>query len=276
MGEDNILLVEQKGKVRVISLNRPDKLNAFNDELTFKLQDALKECERDNDVRAVVITGSGRGFCAGQDLQSRSFSTGQDQQTRGKSHEQGQSPSLGESIRRRYNPVIIRIRRTEKPFIAAVNGVAAGAGASLAFACDLRIAADTSSFIQSFTKVGLVPDSGSTFFLPRLIGLTKALELMLTADKLTAEEALSLGLVNRVVPQAEVITHALELAERLAAGPTKAFGLTKRAVNRAIFADLEELLDYEASLQEIAGRSDDFQEGVRAFVEKRQAQYSGR
>jgi len=164
----------------------------------------------------------------------------------------------------------------EKPIIAAVNGVAAGAGASLAFACDLRIASETASFIQSFTKVGLVPDSGSTFMLPRLIGATKAFELMVTADKLPAQEALKLNLVNKVVPEAELLKEAVELAEKLAAGPTKAFGLTKRAVNRALFHDLEELLEYEASLQEIAGRSDDFQEGVKAFVEKRTPAYTGR
>ncbi len=263
MPEDNILLVEQKQNIKVITLNRPDKLNSFNDELTFKVQDALKEAERDSNTRCVIITGAGRGFCAGQDLQARMTNT------------EGR-PSLGDSIRRRYNPIIIRLRRMEKPVIAAINGVAAGAGASLAFACDFRIASETSSFIQSFSKVGLVPDSGSTFFLPRLIGLTRALELMLTADKLEAREAHELGLVNKIVPVDQVMTAAMELAERLAIGPTKAFGLTKRAVNRAVFADLEELLDYEASLQEIAGRSDDFQEGVRAFVEKRQPVYSGK
>lgn len=265
MAEEKILLVEMRGQVRVITLNRPDKLNSFNDELTFTLQDALKEAEKDPSCRAIVLTGAGRGFCAGQDLQSRSVS-----------QEDGQRPSLGDSIRRRYNPIVTRIRRTEKPFVAAVNGVAAGAGASLAFACDFRIAADSASFIQSFTRVGLIPDSGSTFFLPRMIGITKALELMFTADKLVAADALALGLVNKVVPAADLISEALAFAEKLAAGPTKAFGLTKRAVNRAVYADLDELLDYEASLQEIAGRSDDFQEGVRAFVEKRQPVYTGK
>jgi 2-(1,2-epoxy-1,2-dihydrophenyl)acetyl-CoA isomerase len=265
MPDENTLLVENKDAVRIITLNRPDKLNAFNDEITFKLQDALKEAEKDAGTRAIIITGAGRGFCAGQDLASRSIN-----------FEAGQRVSLGDSIRRRYNPVIIRIRRMEKPIIAAVNGVAAGAGASLALACDFRIAADTVTFIQSFTKVGLIPDSGSTFFLPRLIGFTKAMELIFTADKLPAKEALELGLVNKVVPQDQLMTEALEFAERLSRGPTKAFGLTKRAVNRAIFPDLEELLDYEASLQEIAGRSDDFEEGVKAFIEKRQPVYSGK
>jgi 2-(1,2-epoxy-1,2-dihydrophenyl)acetyl-CoA isomerase len=265
MTEENILLIEQQEGVRIITLNRPDKLNAFNGELTFKLQDALKEAEKDSKTRCVVITGAGRGFCAGQDLQDRMVSM-----------DAGQRPSLADSIRRRYNPITTRIRRMEKPVIAAVNGVAAGAGASVAYACDMRLASETASFIQSFSKVGLVPDSGSTFLLPRLIGPTKALELMMTAEKVDAQTALSLGMVNRVVPGDKLMEETLKLATQLAQGPTRAFGLTKRAFNRAVFPDLEELLDYEACMQEIAGRSDDFEEGVKAFVEKRQASYSGK
>lgn len=265
MAEEKILLVETKNGVGTITLNRPDKLNAFSDELSFGLQDALKEMEKAKDVKVVVITGAGRGFCAGQDLQSRSIS-----------QEQGQRPSLGDSIRRRYNPIITKIRRMEKPVIAAVNGVAAGAGASLAFACDMRIVSEKTNFIQSFTKVGLIPDSGSTFFLPRLLGPTKAFELMVTAEKFDAQEALRLGLVNKVVPETDVLKEAIALAETLAKGPTKAFGLTKRAFNQTVFPDLEELLEYEASLQEIAGRSDDFVEGVKAFVEKRTPAYTGK
>ena len=251
--------------VALITLNRPDKLNAFSDELTFQLQDALKEMEKDKEVRAIILTAAGRGFCAGQDLQSRSIA-----------QEMGERPSLGDSIRRRYNPIVIKLRRIEKPIIAAVNGVAAGAGASIAFACDYRIVTDKVNFIQSFTKVGLIPDSGATFILTRLVGLTKAFELMLSADKLSAEEALNLGIINKIVGEDDLMKEAVALAEKLAAGPTKAFGLTKRAVNRAVFDDLEELLEYEASLQEIAGRSDDFAEGVKAFVEKRTPQYTGK
>lgn len=265
MAEEKIILIDKKDGYGIITLNRPDKLNAFNDELTFALQDALKEMEKDAGVRAIVLTGAGRGFCSGQDLQSRNIS-----------EDAGQRPSLGDSIRRRYNPIILKLRRLEKPLIAAVNGVAAGAGASLAFACDFRIVTENTTFIQSFTKVGLVPDSGSTFLLPRLIGATKAFELMLSADKLDAAEALRLGLINKVVAADALMTEATALAQKLAQGPTKAFGLTKRALNRAIFPDLDELLEYEASLQEIAGRSDDFQEGVKAFIEKRQPAYTGK
>ncbi len=265
MSDEKILLTEKKNGVGIITLNRPDKLNAFSDELTFQLQDALKEMEKDKEVRAIILTAAGRGFCAGQDLQSRSIA-----------QEMGERPSLGDSIRRRYNPIVIKLRRIEKPIIAAVNGVAAGAGASIAFACDYRIVTDKVNFIQSFTKVGLIPDSGATFILTRLVGLTKAFELMLSADKLSAEEALNLGIINKIVGEEDLMKEAVALAEKLAAGPTKAFGLTKRAVNRAVFDDLEELLEYEASLQEIAGRSDDFAEGVKAFVEKRTPQYTGK
>lgn len=265
MSDEKILLTEKKNGVGIITLNRPDKLNAFSDELTFQLQDALKEMEKDKEVRAIILTAAGRGFCAGQDLQSRSIA-----------QEMGERPSLGDSIRRRYNPIVIKLRRIEKPIIAAVNGVAAGAGASIAFACDYRIVTDKVNFIQSFTKVGLIPDSGATFILTRLVGLTKAFELMLSADKLSAEEALNLGIINKIVGEDDLMKEAMALAEKLAAGPTKAFGLTKRAVNRAVFDDLEELLEYEASLQEIAGRSDYFAEGVKAFVEKRTPQYTGK
>jgi 2-(1,2-epoxy-1,2-dihydrophenyl)acetyl-CoA isomerase len=265
MSEEKILLVEKKDGFATITLNRPDKLNAFNDELTFQLQDALKEAEKDTAVRAVILTGAGRGFCSGQDLAARTFSD-----------DSKQKPSLSDSIRRRYNPIIIRLRKMEKPVIAAINGVAAGAGASLAFACDIRIAADNSTFVQSFSRVGLVPDSGATFVLPRLIGLTKAYELMITADKIDSAEALRLGLLNKVVPAADLMKEAEAFAAKLAKGPTKAFGLTKRAMNRAVYPDLEELLDNEANLQEIAGRSDDFQEGVKAFMEKREPAYSGK
>jgi len=268
MAEEKVLLVDKDNGIAAITLNRPDKLNAFNDELSFALQDALKDCEKDNAVKVIIITGAGRGFCSGQDLQVRLESRGTD----------GSDPktSLGDSLKRRYNPIILKIRTMEKPIIASVNGVAAGAGASLAFACDFRIVSNNASFVQSFSKVGLVPDSGSTFLLPRLIGFTKAFELMLMAEKLSAQEALNLGLVNLVAEAGKLTEQTMDWAKKLAAGPTLAFALTKRAVNKAIFPDLEELLDYEANLQEIAGRSEDFSEGVKAFIEKRSPIYKGK
>ncbi len=262
---ESVLLLEKKEGVATVTLNRPDKLNAFNDDLSFALQDALTEVEADKNVRAIVLTGAGRGFCSGQDLQAR-LEKGQD----------SKQTSLGDSLRRRYNPMVLKLRRIEKPIIASINGVAAGAGASLAFACDFRIASKDASFIQSFSKVGLIPDSGSTFLLPRLIGLTKALELMLFAEKLTAEEALNLGLLNTVVSAEQLNNTTQEWAKRLALGPSLAFALTKRAVNKAIFNDIEELLENEANLQEIAGCSKDFSEGVKAFIEKRSPIYKGK
>ena len=247
-----------------ITLNRPDKLNAFTDDMLAVLQKALRDAERDPDVRCLVITGAGRAFCAGQDLSSLS------------SRDESGGPSLKEHLERTYNRVIRSIRTIEKPVLAAVNGVAAGAGASLAFACDLRVGAEGAVFIQSFIGVGLVPDSGATWTLPRLVGYARAFELAITADKLAAEEALALGVVNKVVPAATFDEEVSALATRLAAGPTRAMGLTKRAMNRAQTTSLDEALTYEARLQEIAGRTEDHREGVAAFLEKRPPQFKGR
>lgn len=265
MTETNILLLEKTEGIGIITLNRPDKFNALNDELTYKLKDALKEMDKDAAVKAVIITGAGRGFCSGQDLMSTSLP-----------RDSSQRPSLGNAVRHRYNPIVLKIRRMEKPVIAAINGAAVGAGASLALMCDFRIGSENAYFVQAFSKIGLIPDSGSTFLLPRLIGVAKAFELMLLADKVNASEAENLGLLNKVVAQEQLMEEVTTLARRLAKGPTVAFGLTKRAINRAIFPDLEELLEYEASLQEIAGQSDDFLEGVAAFNEKREPFYQGR
>jgi 2-(1,2-epoxy-1,2-dihydrophenyl)acetyl-CoA isomerase len=263
MDNNNVLVIDKNNGIATITLNRPDKLNAFNDELSYALLDCLIDLEKDSATKVFLLTGAGRGFCSGQDLHARLDSA--DKQV-----------SLGESVRRRYNPIILKIRGMEKPIIAAINGVAAGAGASLAFACDFRIAAAEANFIQSFSKIGLVPDSGSTFLLPRLIGLTKAFELMLLAEKLSAKEALDLGLLNKVVAQDQLIEQTMTLAKKLATGPALAFGLTKRAVNRVVFNDIEELLEQEATLQDEAGRSEDFAEGVKAFIEKRQPIYKGK
>ena len=257
------LLVTSDGGVTTLTLNRPDKLNAFNDELLSALGDALKKAERDAATRCLVITGAGRGFSAGQDLASV--------QARG----EGEAFSYRQHLVRHYNPIIERLRALEKPVIAAVNGVAAGAGASLALACDLRLASESASFVQAFIGVGLIPDNGSTWFLPQMIGFPRAFELAVTGRKVPAAEALALGIVNHVYPADQLMAEAAALAARLAAAPTKAIGLTKRAMNRAAGTSLTDALDYEAHLQEVAGRTADHKEGVTAFLEKRAAQFIG-
>ncbi len=252
--------LQQEAGVLVVTLNRPDVLNAVNDQLGLELLDALKWADRDASTRAVVLTGAGRGFCSGQDLRDRA-GVGE--------------ISYGEWLRKRYHPIIVRLWTMEKPVIAAVNGVAAGAGCSLALVADLRIASERASFIEIFSRVGLVPDSGSTYLLPRLVGLGRALELAYTAEPVDAHRALQLGLVNRVVAHDELMPQTMELAKRLAAGPTKGLGLTKRGMTFALHASLEQALDYEAYLQEIAGHTADHREGVAAFLEKRTPQFRG-
>jgi 2-(1,2-epoxy-1,2-dihydrophenyl)acetyl-CoA isomerase len=260
---DTILFVSADG-VATLTLNRPEKLNAFTDEMLAALAEALKQAERDETVRCIVITGSGRAFSAGQDLAS----------VRERDADGGMS--FRDHLQHAYNPIIRRLRAMEKPVIAAVNGVAAGAGASLALACDLRLAAESASFIQAFIGVGLIPDNGATWFLPQMIGFPRAFELAVTGRRLTAAEALTLGLVNRVVADEALADAAGETAAQLAAAPTKAIGLTKRAMNRALLTTLDEALDYEAQLQEIAGRTADHREGVAAFLEKRPPRFEGR
>lgn len=247
--------------VLTITLNRPDVLNAVNLQLTTELSDAVRLAERTPGVRCVILTGAGKGFCSGQDLRDRA-GVG--------------DVSYADSLRQRYNPIVLRLRTMEKPVIAAVNGVAAGAGCNLALAADLRIASDRASFIEVFSRVGLIPDSGGSFILPRLVGLAKAMELAYTADTVDAAEALRIGLVNRVVPHDELETASLDLARRLAQGPTRGFGLTKRAFNYALTASLDAALEYEAHMQELAGRTADHREGVNAFLEKRPPRFEGR
>ena len=251
--------------VCTITLNRPDVLNAFNDQLTTELHEALKSAERDATVRVIIITGAGRAFSSGQDLG--------DLKTR---YVPGYVPELGDDLRRRYNPVIKRIREMDKPVIAAVNGVAAGAGCSLALACDMRIVSDQASFIEVFINVGLIPDSGSTFMLPRLVGLGKAMELCMTGQKVDAAEALRLGIANQVIPAAELNDAANKVAVRLASLPSRAIALTKRLLNQSLQNDLNAQLEAEAYDQETAGKTADHHEGVVAFLEKRKPSFQGK
>lgn len=258
------LLIENDGFVRTLRLNRPDVLNSFNNDLLAALSKAVRDAEREKGVRCIVITGAGRGFSAGQDLA--------DVADRYKSD----TPiELGSHLRDRYHPAFNKIRSMEKPVIAAVNGVAAGAGCSLALACDIRIAAESATFIEAFVHVGLVPDTGSTFFLPRLIGASRALEMAITGRKVKADEALQIGLVNKVVPDAELPAETMKLAQHLANLPPRAIGLTKRAMNRAWTVELDDQLEYEAMMQTTAGQTRDHREGVAAFLEKRKPNFTG-
>jgi len=254
------IIYEKQNGVATITLNRPQSLNAFIPQMNQEVLQALKESERDQEVRCVMVTGAGRAFCAGQDLKGRTPE---------------QKGSLGASLREKYNPMIRQIRQMETIVIAAVNGVAAGAGCNFALACDLRLASEEAKFIQSFVRVSLAPDSGGSFILPRLVGLSKAMELLLLGDTVDAKEAQRIGLVARVFPGAEFAASARSIAEQVARAP-RGIGLIKRAVNHANLTNLESDLEYEAQLQEIAGRSADYDEGVKAFLEKRTPLFTGK
>lgn len=256
---DTILSAAADG-VLTLTLNRPDALNAFNIDMKEALLAALKAAARDKSVRVVVLTGAGRAFSAGQDLKERAGPDVND---------------LGTELRIRYNPIILAMRRLEKPIIGAINGVAAGAGISIAIACDILIASDKASFMEAFGRVGLVPDTGSSWFLPRLVGPARAAEMMFTADSVDAATAAQIGLINRVVPADQLMDEANALAARLAQAAPIALALAKRALNRALTSNLEDALEFEAQLQSIAGRSADHREGVAAFVEKRPANFKG-
>lgn len=260
----NTIRWEVANGVGTLTFDRQDVYNAFNDEMSEEVFAALKAAAKDEAVRCVVITGAGRAFCAGQDLNSRNVA-GFDTELH-----------LGDSVRDRYAPIVRLIRNMEKPVLAAVNGVAAGAGCSLALACDLRVASTKASFVQAFVRIGAAPDTGTSFFLPRLVGLGRATEMLFLGDKIDAETAERYGLANRVAEPEAFPQVVQELAERLAAGPTKAMALAKRALNVAMDNDLETLLGHEAHMQEIAGRSADYKEGVSAFTEKRPPVYTGK
>jgi 2-(1,2-epoxy-1,2-dihydrophenyl)acetyl-CoA isomerase len=259
------LTVDTTDGICTITFNRPKVYNALNDKLTFELQDALKAAERDGDVRVVILTGEGKAFCSGQDLADLK-----------EKYVPGYEPHLGDDLRKRYNPVPRRLREMEKPTIAAVNGVAAGAGLSFALACDLRVASEKASFIEVFINVGLIPDSGSTWTLPRLVGLSKAMEMCMTGEKVDAQEALRIGLVNRVVPAESLMDETRALAATLAALPARGIALTKRLLNGAFERDLAGQLEAEAFAQETAGLTEDHVEGVMAFIEKRKPSFKGR
>jgi 2-(1,2-epoxy-1,2-dihydrophenyl)acetyl-CoA isomerase len=262
--EDKTVLVADEAGVRTVTLNRPNVLNAFNKPLAVSLAAVLSEAETDAGVRCVVITGAGRAFCSGQDLAELAEGYNTDEPL-----------DLSERLRVYYNPVTARIRAMEKPVLAAVNGVAAGAGCSLALACDLRIASESASFIEAFINVGLIPDAGSTFILPRLIGLSRAMDLAFTGRKVGAKEALELGLVNRVAPEGEFQDSVKSFAKELADKPTRAIGIAKRALNSAWTVDLETQLYNEAQLQAVAQTTRDHREGLAAFLEKRKPNFTG-
>ena len=259
-----MLTVETSDHICTITLNRPKVYNAFNDQLTFELQDALKQAERDHDVRVIIITGAGKAFCSGQDLGDLK-----------ERYVPGYVPKFAKDLDRRYNPIAKRIINMEKPVIAAINGVAAGAGCSLALACDIRIASQHASLIEVFINVALIPDTGSTYTLPRLVGLGKAKELCFTGDKVDAEEALRIGLVNRVVDADQLMDETRRLAKKLASLPSRGIALTKRLLNQSFDNDLENQLRAESFAQDTAGRTEDHFEGVSAFLEKRKPQFKG-
>ncbi len=257
------ILFEIADGVAKLTLNRPDRLNSFTVQMHGEVANALSAVEGDAGVRALLLTGAGRGFCAGQDLSDRAVAPG------------GDGVDLGESLENRYNPLIRRLIALPKPVVCAVNGVAAGAGANIAFAADIVFAARSAKFIQSFSNIGLVPDSGGTWILPRLAGQARALGLALTGEPLSAEKAEAWGLIWRCVDDAELMAEAGRIAARLAAGPTRGFAAIKSAMRKGWLASLDQQLDLERDLQRELGRSADYREGVAAFMEKRTPKFTG-
>jgi 2-(1,2-epoxy-1,2-dihydrophenyl)acetyl-CoA isomerase len=259
---NNSIVLKIENNTAWITLNRPEVFNSFNREMALSLQARLDACETNDEVRAIVIKGSGKAFCAGQDLKEVTSPE--------------LNPGFKKILQEHYNPIISRIRSIEKPIVAAVNGVAAGAGANIALVCDVVVASERASFIQAFSKIGLIPDSGGTFMLPRLIGFQKASALMLLGNKVSAEEAEKLGMIYEVFSSEDFEAEVQVLAERLAQMPTKALGMTKRLLNESMSNDLRSQLELEAKYQIEAARSDDYKEGVAAFVEKRKPNFKGK
>lgn len=258
------ILLEVAEGVATITLNRPDRLNSFTSAMHTELRAALATVQRRAEVRCLLLTGAGRGFCAGQDLGDRAVAPGDS------------IPDLGESLEFNYNPLVRTLRELDMPVVVAVNGVAAGAGANLALAGDIVLAARSASFIQSFAKIGLVPDSGGTWILPRLVGPARAAGLALLGDKLDAATAEAWGLIWKCLDDEALMPEATALARRLAAGPTRGLALTKRALNQSAANTLDEQLALERDFQRMAGRSDDYREGVAAFAAKRPPAFKGR
>lgn len=254
------ILFDIKNSIAFITLNRPDKLNSFNREMALSLQLRLDECKQD-EVRAVLITGAGKAFSAGQDLAEVTDPNG---------------PGIEKILSEHYNPIILKIRQLEKPVVAAVNGVAAGAGANIALCCDIVIANQSASFIQAFSKIGLIPDSGGTYFLPRLVGWQKASALMMLGDKVSATEAERLGMIYKVFEDDNFNEKVLNIANILSKMPTKGLAYTKQALEKSLANNIEQQLETEDKLQRFAGATDDFKEGTQAFIEKRTPVFKGK
>ncbi|MBL7876003.1 MAG: enoyl-CoA hydratase/isomerase family protein [Cyclobacteriaceae bacterium] len=258
--EFQFLKYEVAAGVATITLNRPEVYNALNDGITYELQDAFKRVGKDDQVRVVILTGAGKAFCSGQDLKAVAGA---------------EKRSFMESLSRRYNPIILAMRSLPKPIIGRLNGVAAGAGCSFALACDMIVASEEATLIEVFINIGLVPDSGSSYFLPRLVGMAKAFELFSMGSRVKASEALQLGLVNRVTEADQLDAVVKEYADYFAQAPTKSIGLIKKMLNKSSTSTLDEMLEYEMYCQEIAGTSNDYKVGVTAFLEKRKPAFKG-